>query len=86
VVCWACRDDLKSVLAKGKSNLQVGLLLESIQLTTEFEREMSRKFGLQQYESIAALSAISMSRTGPPGPISAVFEPYLSIFVDTQDK
>lgn len=34
------------MLAKTKSNLQVGLLLESIQLATEFEREMSRKFGV----------------------------------------
>lgn len=40
------RDDLKSVLAKNKSTLQVGLLLEVLQLTTEFEREMSRKYSL----------------------------------------
>jgi hypothetical protein len=39
-----------------------------------------------QYETIAGLSAINVSRTGPPGLISTVFEPYLSIFVDAQDK
>lgn len=32
------------------------------------------------------MSAISVSRTGPPNLISVVFEPYLSIFVDAQDK
>lgn len=40
------RDDLKSVLAKAASGLQVGLLLEALQQTTEFEREIARKYSM----------------------------------------
>lgn len=41
-----CRNDLKSVLAKSSASLGVGLLLESIAQTADFEREMARKYSL----------------------------------------
>ncbi|KAK4704757.1 vacuolar protein sorting-associated protein 53, partial [Phenoliferia sp. Uapishka_3] len=78
-------NDLKSVLARSSPSLQVGLLLEALQQTTDFEHELSRKYSMS-FESIAALSGISLGRTGPPAAISAVFEPYLGIYVDAQDK
>lgn len=44
---WAhTRNDLKSVLAKAPTGLQVGLLLEALQQTTDFERELSRKYSM----------------------------------------
>ncbi|SCV69740.1 BQ2448_1134 [Microbotryum intermedium] len=79
------RDDLKSVLQKAAPGLQVGLLLEALGQTVEFERELSRKFTLP-FDYIASLSAVRSGRSGPTAPISAVFEPYLGIFVDAQDK
>lgn len=39
-----------------------------------------------QFESIAALSSISIGRTGSVPSISSVFEPYLGIVVNAQDK
>lgn len=99
------RDDLKSVLTKAAPQLNVGLLLESLAQTAEFEREMSRKYSmpvsclrpvakrlkeltrhLLQFDSIAALSAVRSGRPGPATAISVVFEPYLGVFVDAQDK
>ncbi|ORY89757.1 Vps53-like protein [Leucosporidium creatinivorum] len=79
------RDDLKSVLAKAAPQLQVGLLLEALGQTTEFEREMSRKYSMP-FDSISALSSVRSGRPGPATAISVVFEPYLGIFVDAQDK
>ncbi|KAI5477878.1 GARP complex subunit Vps53 [Pseudohyphozyma bogoriensis] len=79
------REDLKSVLSKAAPTLQIGLLLEALQQTTDFERELSRKYSMP-FESIAALSAINYGRPGPPSAISVVFEPYLGLFVDAQDK
>ncbi|SDA00050.1 BZ3500_MvSof-1268-A1-R1_Chr9g10412 [Microbotryum saponariae] len=79
------RDDLKSVLQKAAPGLQVGLLLEALGQTVEFERELSRTFTLP-FDYIASLSAVRSGRSGPTAPISAVFEPYLGIFVDAQDK
>ena len=102
------RNDLKSVLARSSATLGVGLLLESIAQTADFEREMSRKFSLrvspdcllsasvsyrvltetlkQQFEEILKLSQISYGVVEADQAISSVFEPYLGIFVDAQDK
>ncbi|CEQ41324.1 SPOSA6832_03023 [Sporobolomyces salmonicolor] len=79
------KNDLKAVLAKSSASLGVGLLLESIAQTAEFEREMSRKHSMS-FESILALSAIKYGGKDSATPISSVFEPYLGIFVDAQDK
>ncbi|GAA5896977.1 hypothetical protein JCM5296_002672 [Sporobolomyces johnsonii] len=79
------KNDLKAVLAKASASLGVGLLLESIAQTAEFEREMSRKYSMS-FESILALSAIKYGGKDSATPISSVFEPYLGIFVDAQDK
>ncbi|KAK4054690.1 Vacuolar protein sorting-associated protein 53 [Microbotryomycetes sp. JL221] len=79
------RDDLKNVLAKSGNQLQVGLLLEAIGQTAEFQRDMSRKFAMP-FETIAGMSAVRSGSRGVPTSISVVFEPYLGIFVDAQDK
>ncbi|GAA5834429.1 hypothetical protein JCM3766R1_005209 [Sporobolomyces carnicolor] len=79
------KDDLKNVLSKVSSTLDVNLLLESIAQTTEFERDMARKFS-QSFESVLALSAIKYGGKNSTLPITSVFEPYLGIFVNAQDK
>ncbi|GAA5897830.1 Vps53p [Sporobolomyces salmoneus] len=79
------KDDLKNVLSKVSATLDVNLLLESIAQTTEFERDMARKFS-QSFESILALSAIKYGGKDADSPLTSVFEPYLGIFVDAQDK
>ncbi|KAM0789531.1 hypothetical protein ACM66B_000346 [Microbotryomycetes sp. NB124-2] len=79
------RDDLKNVLARSGNQLGVGMLLEAIGQTAEFQRDMSRKFGMP-FETIAGMSAVRSGSRGIATPISVVFEPYLGIFVDAQDK
>lgn len=39
------RDDLKVVLSRASQSLTVSLLLESLQVTIDFEREMLKRFG-----------------------------------------
>ncbi|GAA5969374.1 hypothetical protein JCM8115_003118 [Rhodotorula mucilaginosa] len=79
------KNDLKSVLARSSATLGVGLLLESIAQTADFEREMSRKYSLP-FEEILRLSQISYGVVEADQAISSVFEPYLGVFVDAQDK
>ncbi|KAG8906708.1 Vacuolar protein sorting-associated protein 53 [Tulasnella sp. 403] len=75
------RDDLTVALSKAASTLTVAVLLESLQMTLDFESAMSSKYGVP-FTEIAKLSS-SMSRGTK---ISAVFEPHMGIFVDAQDK
>ncbi|KAG0146760.1 hypothetical protein CROQUDRAFT_43939 [Cronartium quercuum f. sp. fusiforme G11] len=77
------RDDLKSALARSRHTLTVELLLDTLQTTTAFEREMSQKFGMP-YENIAARS--KSTQVGSATPIRTAFESYLGIFVEAQDK
>ena len=41
------RDDLKSVLVRVASGLNVTKLLEALNMTTEFEHDMERKLGMK---------------------------------------
>ncbi|GAA6017676.1 hypothetical protein JCM11491_001165 [Sporobolomyces phaffii] len=79
------KNDLKSVLAKVASTLDVNLLLESIAQTNEFERDMARKYSMP-FESVLALSAIKYGGKDATLPLTSVFEPYLGIFVEAQNK
>ncbi|KAH9812501.1 GARP complex subunit Vps53 [Melampsora americana] len=78
----ATREDLESVLARSRSKLTVELLLDALQTTTSFEREMSQRFGMS-YETIASRS--KSAQVGSATPIRTAFESYLGIFVDAQD-
>lgn len=99
------RDDLKSVLVRVASGLNVTKLLEALNATTDFEIEMSRKMGMPvsevrvvregwlrrhsvlceiQFEKITGLSPITHGSAVVS--IVSVFEPYLGIFVDAQDR
>ncbi|GAA6008665.1 Vps53p [Rhodotorula paludigena] len=79
------KNDLKSVLAKSAGSLNVGLLLESIAQTADFEREMTRKYSMP-FEDILKLSQITFGVSDVKAPISSIFESHLGIFVDAQDK
>ncbi|KAA1101717.1 Vacuolar protein sorting-associated protein 53, variant 2 [Puccinia graminis f. sp. tritici] len=79
----ATREDLKDVLARSRSTLKVDVLLQALQITTTFEREMSQRFEMP-YEDIAARS--KSAHVGNATPIRTAFEAYLGIFVDAQDS
>ncbi|GAA5844731.1 hypothetical protein JCM9279_002899 [Rhodotorula babjevae] len=79
------KNDLRSVLSKSSSSLNVGLLLESIAQTDDFEREMVRKYAVP-FEDILKLSQITYGVNDSSSLLTSVFEPYLGVFVDAQDK
>ncbi|KAG6919330.1 hypothetical protein DXG01_006876 [Tephrocybe rancida] len=95
------RDDLAMLLAKAGSSLTLKALLENLQITTEFENSMAKKWATgvsilrlpfsgwfvdtgRQFQAI--LSVTSGTHAVSSKPISAAFEPHMSIFVDAQDK
>ncbi|KAG6845073.1 hypothetical protein H0H87_000977 [Tephrocybe sp. NHM501043] len=77
------RDDLTMLLAKAGPSLTVKTLLENLQTTTEFENSMVKKWATSLQ---VLLSTTAGTHAIAPKPISAAFEPHMSIFVDAQDK
>ncbi|KAK0526561.1 Vacuolar protein sorting-associated protein 53 [Tilletia horrida] len=93
---WAemTREDLRSVLIRDQGKLQVSVLLEALEATLEFQAQLAKKFNMPFQElatNPAAVAADADSSTGQAAAqanvtLSSVFEPYLSIFVDAQDR
>lgn len=93
------RDDLKSALIRERPKLQVNTLLEALQATMEYEAQASKRFGGVPFSQIYAANPRPVTAAGPSGitiaptagaavaeNISSVFEPYLGLFVEAQDK
>ncbi|PWN30868.1 hypothetical protein BDZ90DRAFT_248516, partial [Jaminaea rosea] len=72
------REDIKSALIRERPKLQVTTLLEALQATMEYEAQASKRFGGVPFSQIYAAN--------PRPNISSVFEPYLGLFVEAQDK
>ncbi|KAG6827236.1 hypothetical protein H0H92_012692 [Tricholoma furcatifolium] len=77
------RDDLTMLLAKAGPSLTIKALLENLQITTEFENSMAKKWATSLQSMLAATTG---THAVIPKSISAAFEPHMSIFVDAQDK
>ncbi|PWZ02161.1 hypothetical protein BCV70DRAFT_198444 [Testicularia cyperi] len=118
------KEDLRSVLIREQSRLNVATLMEALNSTLEFEAAMSRKYGttfeqlisttLQQDESkgsqnhaqhpqlMRSSSTAGSGTSTPPAPssigqqpsprpavvptLSSIFDPYLTVFVEAQDR
>ncbi|CAO1626375.1 unnamed protein product [Parajaminaea phylloscopi] len=92
------REDIKSVLLRQRAKLQVTTLLEALQATTDFEQQASKRFHVPFSQILAASpKAASGGSSGPTGisvvtpssaadDISSVYEPFLGLFVEAQDK
>ena len=82
------RDDYKGILSRttrSGQTLDVKLLLSCLQQTLDFEHGLERKFSTTSRTSIDTVG----SGTDTPvfgQPISDAFEPYLSLWVEAQDK
>ncbi|KAF8800212.1 hypothetical protein BYT27DRAFT_7200395 [Phlegmacium glaucopus] len=77
------RDDVTTLLTKAGSGLTVKALLDNLQVTTEFETSMAKKWATPFKDM---LKATDNSHSEPGKPISAAFELHMGIFVDAQDK
>ncbi|KIH90229.1 hypothetical protein SPBR_00174 [Sporothrix brasiliensis 5110] len=97
--CDGTRDDFKGILERsmrrpdGAGKIDVNLLLSCLQETLDFEQWLERRFAApaatsdkQPRASIDTLSSADERTQTFMGSISAAFEPYLSLWVDSQDR
>ncbi|KAK7961603.1 uncharacterized protein PG986_002428 [Apiospora aurea] len=92
--CDGTRDDFKGILERSMRRtdgvkIDVNLLLSCLQETMDFEQGLERKFADRPRASIDTINSVTSSdeRTQSfNGSVSVAFEPYLSLWVDSQDK
>ena len=88
VFAESTRDDFKAILTRTIRNgqtIDVKLLLSCLEETLEFEHSLERRFNNNSRTSIDTMTSAS-DATVFNQPISDAFEPYLSVWVDAQDK
>ncbi|KAG0342832.1 Vacuolar protein sorting-associated protein 53 [Podila horticola] len=81
--CQITREDLSDILAKTASTVGVPLLLQVLQWTLEFETQLENRFLSRDVEY--AINEESES-AGFAESISPCFEPYLSLYIEAEDK
>ncbi|CAL5872938.1 uncharacterized protein PFLUO_LOCUS7207 [Penicillium psychrofluorescens] len=87
VFCEGTRDDYKGILSRSVRSgqtIDVNLLLSCLQETLDFEHSLERRFApptRQSTDTFASNEAPVFSQS-----ISEAFEPYLSVWVEAQDK
>jgi vacuolar protein sorting-associated protein 53 len=82
------RDDYKGILSRttrSGQTLDVSVLLSCLQETLDFEHSLERRFANTSRTSIDTMTSTSDAAVFNQ-PISDAFEPYLSVWVDAQDK
>ncbi|KAI1271361.1 Vps53-like protein [Xylaria sp. FL0933] len=89
--CDGTRDDYKGILERSMrkvdgTKIDVNLLLSCLQETMDFEQSIERRFSNEPRASIDTLSSADERTHTFNGSISVAFEPYLSLWVDSQDK
>jgi hypothetical protein len=89
--CDGTREDFKGILEKSMrridgAKLDVNLLLSCLQETMDFEQSLERRFASEARASIDTLSSADDRIQNFNGSISVAFEPYLSLWVESQDK
>ncbi|KAJ5893334.1 mRNA export factor mex67 [Penicillium taxi] len=87
VFCEGTRDDFKGILSRSVRSgqtLDVNLLLSCLQETLEFEHSLERRFAPQSRPSTDTFASTETPTFGQS--ISEAFEPYLSVWVEAQDK
>jgi vacuolar protein sorting-associated protein 53 len=92
------REDFRGILARSGKSLDVKLLLSALQQSLEFEYYLEKRFAQtvpsifyvaddQERESMDTVSSKGEERTLIFGKaISEAFEPYLSLYIDSQDQ
>lgn len=89
--CDGTRDDFKGILEKSMrrtdgNKIDVNLLLSCLQETLDFEQSIEKRFSNEPRASIDTLSSSDERPHSFNGLISVAFEPYLSLWVESQDK
>ncbi|KAJ5219326.1 uncharacterized protein N7498_001425 [Penicillium cinerascens] len=87
VFCEGTRDDYKGILARSVRSgqaIDVNLLLSCLQETLEFEHSLERRFAPSSRTSTDTFASTEIPAFSQS--ISEAFEPYLSVWVEAQDK
>ncbi|KAL2754937.1 hypothetical protein ACRALDRAFT_1077120 [Sodiomyces alcalophilus JCM 7366] len=89
--CDGTREDYKGILERSMrrtdgAKLDVNLLLSCLQETLDFEHGLERRFANEVRASIDTLSSADDRTSHFHGSISAAFVPYLSLWIENQDK
>lgn len=87
VFCEGTRDDYKGILSRSVRSgqpLDVNLLLSCLQETLEFEHSLERRFAPPSRPSMDSFTSTEIPAFSQS--ISEAFEPYLSVWVEAQDK
>lgn len=89
--CDGTRDDFKGILERSMrrpdgNKIDVNLLLACLQETLNFEQSLDKHFSSDARASIDTLSSTEEKAHAFNGLISVAFEPYLSLWVESQDK
>lgn len=92
--CDGTRDDFRGILERSMrradgGKIDVNLLLNCLQETMDFEQSLERRFASKPRASIDTLSSVGSADDRAQsfnGSISVAFEPYLSLWVESQDK
>ncbi|TAQ91621.1 hypothetical protein B7494_g14 [Chlorociboria aeruginascens] len=89
--CEGTRDDFKGILERSTrrpdgAKIDVNLLLSCLQETMDFEHSLEKRFASEPRESIDTLSSMEEKPQTFGRSISEAFEPYLSPWVDSQDR
>ncbi|KAL2063473.1 hypothetical protein VTL71DRAFT_5278 [Oculimacula yallundae] len=89
--CEGTRDDFKGILERSMrrpdgGKIDVNLLLSCLQETMDFEQSLEKRFASEPRESIDTLSSVEEKPQTFDRSISEAFEPYLSLWVESQDK
>lgn len=90
--CDGTREDFKGILEKSMRRadghkIDVNLLLNCLQETMDFEQGLEKRFSNElPRASIDTLSSSDDRTQNFNGSISVAFEPYLSLWVESQDK
>ena len=82
------REDYKSILSsttRSGRQLDVNVLLSCLQETLDFEHSLERRFANSSRASMDTITSDSDAAVFGE-PISEAFEPYLTVWVDAQDK
>ncbi|KAF2869481.1 Vps53-like protein [Massariosphaeria phaeospora] len=89
--CEGTRDDFKGILQRSMrrgdgQTLDVDLLLSCLQETLDFEHALERRFSNESRSSIDTMASKDDRPQGFSQAISEAFEPYMSLWVESQDK
>lgn len=89
--CEGTREDFKAILQRSMrrgdgQTLDVDLLLSCLQETLNFEQSLERRFSNESRSSIDTMASKDDRSHGFSQAISEAFEPYMSLWVESQDK